>query len=180
MIKQSKCFLSLVNSKIYCCNESFFISFFQKPTDMQIIQNMSQKASSSNANVWWKVSCLKTNTQEKHKIKGHFNFIWMVNWKRNLLGPNTVNITSTSKVGIKGSWFVNHKSISWSHEPKIHKISIFHKLFFQNIILNNEYRQYLSVYLLKWMNYIKWTRLIYEKQKSHWMFWIFLNYVIIH
>ena len=23
------------------------------------------------------------------------------------------------RVGIKGSWFVNHESISWSHKPKI-------------------------------------------------------------
>ena len=36
---------------------------------------------------------------------------------------------------IKGSWFVNHESISGSHEPKIRKTSIFRKLFFQNIIL---------------------------------------------
>ena len=34
------------------------------------------------------------------------------------------------KAGIKGSWFVNHESVSWSHKPKIHKTSMFHKLFF--------------------------------------------------
>ena len=34
------------------------------------------------------------------------------------------------RVGIKGSWFVNHESISWSHQPKISKTSIFCKLFF--------------------------------------------------
>ena len=25
------------------------------------------------------------------------------------------------RVGIKGSWFVDHESISWFNEPKIHK-----------------------------------------------------------
>ena len=34
-----------------------------------------------------------------------------------------------SGVGIKGPWFMNHKSISWTHKPKIYKISIYHELF---------------------------------------------------
>ena len=34
------------------------------------------------------------------------------------------------KVGIKDSWFVNHESISWSHEPKICQTSIFYESFF--------------------------------------------------
>ena len=44
--------------------------------------------------------------------------MWLVFWK------------SWYRVGIKGSWFVNHESISWSHEPKIRKTSIFHESFF--------------------------------------------------
>ena len=35
-----------------------------------------------------------------------------------------------NRVGIKGSWFVNHESISWSHERKICKTFIFRELFF--------------------------------------------------
>ena len=34
------------------------------------------------------------------------------------------------RVGIKGCWFVNHESISWSHKPKISKSSIFCECFF--------------------------------------------------
>ena len=35
-------------------------------------------------------------------------------------------------VEIKDLWFEIQESISWSHEPKIHKISIFHEsLFFE-------------------------------------------------
>ena len=37
---------------------------------------------------------------------------------------------NNSRVGIKGWWFVNHESISWSYKPKICKTSIFHELFF--------------------------------------------------
>ena len=36
----------------------------------------------------------------------------------------------TFRVGVKGLRFVNHESISWSHEPKISKTSIFQELFF--------------------------------------------------
>ena len=35
-----------------------------------------------------------------------------------------------TRVEIKGLGFVNHKSISWSHEQKVRKTSIFHELFF--------------------------------------------------
>ena len=31
--------------------------------------------------------------------------------------------------GMKGLWFLNHKSISWSHYPKNHKTFIFQELF---------------------------------------------------
>ena len=34
------------------------------------------------------------------------------------------------RVGIKVSWFLNHKSSPWSCKPKIWKTSIFHKLFY--------------------------------------------------
>ena len=39
-----------------------------------------------------------------------------------------------SRIEIKGSWFVNHESISWSREPKTTKTSIFLELFFRYII----------------------------------------------
>ena len=35
----------------------------------------------------------------------------------------------SGRIGIKGSWFVNHNSISWSQEAKIHKTSIVHESF---------------------------------------------------
>ena len=39
-------------------------------------------------------------------------------------------VTLSYRAGIKVSWFLNHKSSSWSHKPKICKTSIFHKLFY--------------------------------------------------
>ena len=45
---------------------------------------------------------------------------------QNKLNMLIINI----RVAIKAWWFMNHKSISWSHEPKISKTFIFHKLFF--------------------------------------------------
>ena len=40
-----------------------------------------------------------------------------------------------SRAWIRGLWFVNHKSISWSHETKICGASIFFQIvFFQNMI----------------------------------------------
>ena len=36
----------------------------------------------------------------------------------------------TFRVGVRGLRFVNHESISWSHEPKISKTSLFQELFF--------------------------------------------------
>ena len=35
------------------------------------------------------------------------------------------------RVGIEGSWFMNYKSTSWSHNLKIHKTSIFRELLFK-------------------------------------------------
>ena len=49
--------------------------------------------------------------------------------------------------GIKGSWFVNLKSISWwSHNQKFVKLPFFMNLFSQNVTINNHRRRYLSVY----------------------------------
>ena len=39
------------------------------------------------------------------------------------------NVRCLTAISIPVS-FMNHKSISWSHQPKISKTSIFHKLFF--------------------------------------------------
>ena len=38
------------------------------------------------------------------------------------------------RVGTKGSWFVNHESISWSHKRKFVKLPFFTNCFFQNLI----------------------------------------------
>ena len=40
------------------------------------------------------------------------------------------NLRNNSRVGSKSLWFVNYESIFWFQEPKICKISIFHKLLF--------------------------------------------------
>ena len=43
--------------------------------------------------------------------------------------------TNQNRVGIKGSWFMNHKSISWFHKPKISiKLQFFTNHFFRNMI----------------------------------------------
>ena len=34
------------------------------------------------------------------------------------------------RVGVKDSGFVNHESIFWFHNPKMHKIYTFYELFF--------------------------------------------------
>ena len=41
-----------------------------------------------------------------------------------------ITCLSIYRIGIKGSWFVKHQSISWSKEPNIHKTSMFHESFF--------------------------------------------------
>ena len=66
------------------------------------------------------------------------------------------------RVGIKGSWFVNHRSISWSHKQKIFKTSIFQESFFPkyNNFKNNQHRD-MSVYLSR----VKQMRLIDERKK---------------
>ena len=40
-----------------------------------------------------------------------------------------VHIKNQWRVGIKGSGLLNHESIYWSHDPRIHKTSIFDKSF---------------------------------------------------
>ena len=62
-----------------------------------------------------------------------------------------------SRVGIKVSWFVNHESICWFHEPKIRKISIFHESLFKN----NQHKRCLSVCLPR----AQCMRLINERKK---------------
>ena len=60
------------------------------------------------------------NIKQKHVSKCHL----VVTFNEHVL-------TYLTRVEIKGSWFKNHKSISWSHETKICKTSIFHKLCFR-------------------------------------------------
>ena len=78
------------------------------------------------------------------------------------------------RVGIKVSWFLNHKSSSWSHKPKICKTSIFHKLFYLKynvfkIICIDNICLPISLKL----------RLNNERKKFHRMVWIVLNCVVI-
>ena len=81
-------------------------------------------------------------------------------------------------VGTNGSWSVIHESISWSHEPKIHKISVFQELFFPQydnfkIISADHICLSTCLYLNEWA-------LIVERKKLGQMFWLVLNYVLIH
>ena len=72
-----------------------------------------------------------------------------------------------------GLWFVNPESISWSHEPKMCKISIFHKSFFpkyDNFKIINVGDISLSICLE-----LQWMRLIDERKKFCPMFWLDLN-----
>ena len=91
--------------------------------------------------------------------------------------PLWKSLSSDFIVGIKGLWFVNHKSFSWSHQPKFCKTSIFHEsFFFQSIFLKYQWRQYLSVYLSRF----KWTRLMMKENNSveyFSLFWTMLKYI---
>ena len=75
------------------------------------------------------------------------------------------------RVGIKVSWFLNHKSSPWSCKPKIWKTSIFHKLFYlkYNVFkIINLYNICLHIYLeldewdwtMKEQNFLEWFELI--------------------
>ena len=57
------------------------------------------------------------------------------------------------KVGIKGSWFMNHELASWSHRLKICKTSIFHELFFPKSDKSDQHRHCVCLYLSrnKWV-----------------------------
>ena len=45
-------------------------------------------------------------------------------------GMTQLRLMQSINAGINGLWFFNHKSISWSHKPKICKTCIFQELFF--------------------------------------------------
>ena len=81
-------------------------------------------------------------------------------------------------VRIKASWFMNHKSISWSHKPKICKTYIFHISLFPkygNFKIISAGDICLSICL----ELNEWDCSIREK-KFHPMFWFVLNYVVMH
>ena len=74
------------------------------------------------------------------------------------------------RVGIKGSWFVNYELISWSHEPKIHKVSIFHELFFPKYV-NFEIIGEGHICQSTCLELKEWDWLMKEKKLSQ-MFWL--------
>ena len=79
--------------------------------------------------------------------------------------------TNLLEVGIKGLWFKNHISISWFHKRKTCKPTIFHKLFFPKY----DNFKIISTGHICWSR-VKWMRLINERQKFHWMFWLLLYF----
>ena len=86
------------------------------------------------------------------------------------------NWCKLARVGIKGSWFVNHESVSWPTNQKFVKLQFFTNCFFQNMVISKKSVQtILSVYVSR----VKWMRLIDERQKFCRMFWLVLNYGVI-
>ena len=67
------------------------------------------------------------------------------------------------RVGIKGSWFINHESIYWSQEPKICKTFIFHKLFFPKY----DNFEITSTGNVCHLSIVKWVRLNNERTKCY-------------
>ena len=76
------------------------------------------------------------------------------------------------RVGTKGLWFVNHKSTSWSRETEVCETSVLRESFFP---------RYDNVKIISIGNIclsrVNWMRLIDERKKSHWKFWLVLNYM---
>ena len=56
--------------------------------------------------------------------------------------------SNNCRVGIKGLWLVNYWSISWSHKPKTHNMSIFYESFCP------KYDNFKIIKLYKWMSLI--------------------------
>lgn len=76
--------------------------------------------------VVWKyiISCLKRGNK--------FKYIWSLRdglFKAVLYDSNIFHLSLFDRDGIKGLWFVNQESLSWSHKPKICKTFIFLELF---------------------------------------------------
>lgn len=86
----------------------------------------------------------------------------------------TLNSCIQCREGIKSSWFVNHKSICWSHEPKSCKTFIFH----ESSLLKCDIFKIISVgdtslYLPR----VKWVKFIGKRKKFVNCFDLFNIYV---
>ena len=96
---------------------------------------------------------------------------------RNIVYSNENKYTKREIVGIKGSWFVNHKSISWSQKPTFLKTSIFQESFFpkyDNFKIISAGDICLSICLESH----EWDWSMKEK-KIRGKFWLVLNYTVI-
>ena len=79
-----------------------------------------------------------------------------------------------SRIGIKGSRFLNHESISWSREPKSCKISIFDELLF------TKYDNFslISADDICLSELHKWRWMMKEQNSVDRMVWIVFSFVI--
>ena len=86
--------------------------------------------------------------------------LFFIRWQTWISSGLMVVPVSDCRGGIKGLWFVNHESISWSCEPEICRISIFYELLFpkyKNFKIISAANICLSI-CLELMNEIDWRK----------------------
>ena len=83
----------------------------------------------------------------------HYDLVELILREINSITIGVINSLNETQhlfiLGIKGLWFVNHESISWSHKSKIWKTSIFHELPFQNIFTKAFFRNKLLLFYFR-------------------------------
>ena len=103
------------------------------------------------------------------------NIIWCHHLSPDEFGKFEIYYLLYIRVGIRGLWFVNHKSISWFHEPKICKTFPLNELFFPKYKLKKICSNHicLSVCLSVCLSELnEWGWMIKEQNS--------INYVVIH